>query len=81
MTEDDFKEFKVLEFIEVEPDKLVWDDTGTGTWMSGPPVCIFDQIFFDSWSERFQRNTTRETAWYWWDSDLIPKFTKRFEFW
>ena len=43
MTEDDFKEFKVLEFIEVEPDKLVWNDAGTGTWMSGPPVCIFDQ--------------------------------------
>ena len=49
MTEDDLKEFKVLEFIEVEPDKLVWDDIGTGTWMSGPP---------DPWSERFQRNTT-----------------------
>ena len=48
MTEDDLKEFKVIEFIEVEPDKLVWDDTGTGTWMSGPPVCIFDQNFFDS---------------------------------
>ena len=51
MTEDDLKEFKVLEFIEVEPDKLVWDDTGTGTWMSGPP---------DPWSERFQRNVNRD---------------------
>ena len=62
MTEDDLKEFKVLEFIEVEPDKLVWDDTGTGAWMSGPPVCTFDPNVSDSWSERFQRNATHETA-------------------
>ena len=64
VTEDDLKEFKVLEFIEVEPDKLVWNDAGTGTWTSGPPVGPFDSKFSDPWSERFKRNVARETAWY-----------------
>ena len=45
MTEDDLTEFKVLEFIEVEPDKLVWDDVGTGTWMNGPSVCFLSELF------------------------------------
>ena len=62
MTEDDLKELKVLEFIEVDPDKLVWNDAGTGTWMSVPPVSTFDPNFSYPWSERFQRNAARETA-------------------
>ena len=54
VTEDDLKEFKVLEFIEVEPDKLVWNDAGTGTWTSGPPVGPFDPNFSGPWFEYFR---------------------------
>ena len=65
VTEDDLKEFKVLEFIEVEPDKLVWNDAGTGTWMSGPPVFPFDTNFSGPWFEHFRTALAGSThPWY-----------------
>ena len=60
MTEDDLKGFKVLEFIEVEPDKLVWNDAGTGTWMTGPPARAFDRNFSDPLSKVQTPNVFRE---------------------